>query len=257
MKNLMTSLLIWLAPMLAISQGASSSISVLHTKKLEKSQTFFGLSLTEVTVVNNCDTNVTINAPEHWFFEGKVENLVTIFSEREIVTFNIRRITLEPHEILSIKHNLNLLDLANNYHYKAGKIFNGGTVSVRAGIYCHADNKTYYSDEFQIVINPLSKTDQEAFTFIKENGHDPYQFTSKARITVFGIDETIADSVIIKYPESTFAELASLSLAYQNAKETKARPELKLKVTQLLEKPLASQYSFVRYLAEELKKSLY
>ena len=243
-----------MAPILAISQNASSPISVLHTKKLEKSQTLFGLNLTEITVVNNCDTSVTINAPEHWFFESEVENVILTFSEREIVTFNVRRIALKPQEILIVKQNLNIFELANNYQYKTDKMFNGGTASVRAGIYCHTDKKHYYSDEFQIVISPLGKIDQEAFAFIKESGHDPYQFTSKARLTVFGIDETIADSVMTKYPQSTFAELASLSLAYQNAREAKARPELKAKVALLLEKPLTSKYSFVRYLAEELKK---
>jgi hypothetical protein len=239
-----------------MSQNVSSPISVFQTKNLGREQNLIGLNLTEITVVNNCDSGIIINAPEHWFFESKTGDVNIFFSEREMGDFNTRRIVLKPHEILSVTKNLNIFDFASNYQYKTGKSFEGVTaVSIRAGLYCHTDKKSYYSDGLQIVINPLSKTDKEAFTFIKEGGHDPYQFTSKARITGFGINETIADSVMTKYPQSTFAELASLSLAYQNAKEAKARPELKAKVQLLLEKPLASKYSFVRYLAEELKKS--
>ena len=69
------------------------------------------------------------------------------------------------------------------------------------------------------------------------------------------MDSTIANAVLTRYPKSTFAELASLSLAYKEARESVPTPEHRANILRTLKKPLASRHSFVRYLAEELKKS--
>jgi hypothetical protein len=71
-------------------------------------------------------------------------------------------------------------------------------------------------------------------------------------MTTFNIPVGLADSVVTKYPNSTFSELASLSNAYLYAKGAIRDPALKDKSEQYLKKPLSSGYSFICYLAEQL-----
>lgn len=241
-----------------LAAQAEPSISISIKSSIEKEQNILGLSMLQLEIVNHCDSAVKIHNIDHLFFEAnwKEHPNGLSFSERDVVTSNGPGTQiLKAHETLKLTVNLNLFDLANIYFVETGKIFESArNVSVRAGIYSRTGRQYCYSDTFQIDINPFTQTDLEAFAFIRENGQDPYQFTGTGKITAFGIDQNIAYEVMVKYPESTFAELASLSRAYQNAKDIRIRPELRTTVQGQLKKPLASRYSFVRYLAEELKK---
>lgn len=243
---------------LFVAAQPTAPISISIKSNIEKEQNMLGLTMLRIDIVNQCDSAVRIHSPNQLFFKahGRTLPMGIKFSERQIMSSNGQDImTLKAHETLKVNANLNLFDLANNYFIETGKTFKDTTtISIRAGIYCRTDRQYYYSDSFQVVIKPLHPVDLEAFTYIRERGYDPYQFTSTGKITVLGIDETIAHEVLDTFPKSTFAELAGLSLAYKNAREARVRSARRSRALEQLEKPLVSKYSFVRYLAEELKK---
>ncbi len=223
---------------------------------IDRQQSILGLCIIEYVVVNISDNPVLIYEPEQWAFLATMNGQTIIFSQREISTFNVHNITLNPHETLIINTNLNFFDLVDTYRFRTGKLIDTPTkVVFNASIGCLGSDKIYYSKQHEIILNPFEKNDQDAFDFIISKDYDPFKFTSLGVLNTFGINANLAESLILKYPESTFAELASLSLAYQKARESTGQAQQKVNVLQLLEKPLKSKYSFVRYLAEELKKN--
>lgn len=214
-----------------------------------------GLCLIKYRVINHSNLPVKINRPEHWAFIGYIEGEQIYFSQREATTFNIHDITLNPNDSMIVEANLNLFDFLAAYEYTTGKSITKATkIAFCATINSLFDKTEYYSQKIKLTINPLTKNDNDAFDFIKSKEMNPYEFTARGNLTHFGLPRDIVGELMTNYPESTFAELASLSLAYQRARESKAKPELRSQVNQFLEKPLASKYTFVRYLAEELKK---
>jgi hypothetical protein len=222
---------------------------------IEKENNVLGLQFAEVTLINTLEKPILIHAPAYWRFYSTVNGRGITFSERKTRVFDPLSITIRPHDSIVTVLNLNFFDLAAAYSFYSGKLLElPAKASFKLGVYCEYDKQTYYSEEYEIVLKPLDPVNTEASEYIKANDSDPYKFTSIGFITDQYRDKSISDSIMIKYPQSTFAELACLSLAYQRVRETKAKPELKDQVNQLLEKPLKSKYSFVRYLAEELKK---
>jgi hypothetical protein len=116
----------------------------------------------------------------------------------------------------------------------------------------------YYSEEKSVFLNPLSNVDQKAFDFIRAiDQRNPYDFTGWGTITSFDLSQDLADNLMVKFPSSTFAELTCLELAYVYARQANKKPEMKPRVQQYLEKPLASSFDFVCYLAELLKEDNY
>ena len=234
---------------------ASSPLSVTLEGDLNKPQNVIGLSFVKYKVVNNSTNPILILRPEHWGFVGFLGKHKIYFSQREATTFSEHDITLNPHDSLLIDANLNWFDFLEAYESETGNSINIPTeVTFCVSIGSIYSNSTYYSQKIKTTLTPLEKNDIEAFKFIKSKDLSPYGYTGKCALTQFGFPRELAEELIANYPESTFAELASISLAYKRAKETKTKPELKDQVNQLLEKPLKSKYTFVRYLAEELKK---
>lgn len=238
------------------SEPTSGPLLVSINGVIDKQQSILGLCLIEYVVVNISDNPVLIYEPEHWAFLATINGQIIIFSQRETSTFNVHNIILKPQETLIIKANLNFFDLIDTYRLRTGKSIDTPTKVVFSAIIgCLGSDKIYYSEQHEVILNPFEKKDQDAFNFIISKDYDPYKFTSRGVLNTFGINSNLAESLIKQYPESTFAELADLSLAYQKTRESTAHSQQKIDVLQLLKKPLRSKYSFVRYLAEELKKS--
>lgn len=248
-------------PFFAMAQADSKhSIDVFFQSQLASQYNLIGLELARIKIVNNTDSMVDIHAPAHIFFEAMAQDSnkwIRFYEGNLMLSSGRESYFLQPRETLSTDVNINFLDFARVYKENFDKIPSVPTkVKIRAGIHCPREKKKYYSEVFSTTVNPLSKKDAEAFNYLERIEQEPSRLTQKAWLTMPPYDSAIADSVITHHPESTFATLASLSLAYAKAREIKRSPESRSQVPQLLAKPLASPYSFVRYLAEELKKSL-
>ena len=115
----------------------------------------------------------------------------------------------------------------------------------------------FCSNEIFMKINAMDEIDQAAFAYIAKNAYDPYHFTTTGCMEgTFPVHSDIADSLSLHYPTSTFKMLADLSIAHEKAGLKEVPDALKPEIRQLLEKPLASPYTYVRYLAEALRKRL-
>lgn len=216
-----------------------------------------GLVLAEVVMINQSEKRLTINIPSQMKMYGNLvdSKSVVVFDEGNLRFSTGRtKIYIEPGDTLTYKININTLELLQPGRIQG--LDKCQEIAIRFGVFSYTEHTEYYSPEIRIKINPLSKIDRDAFLYIKENGFDPFDIARRETIVEFGIDEAIADSLMTKYPESAFAELASLTLAYQRSREAAKRTELIPEARQLLVKPLSSKYAFVRYLAEELKKKL-
>ena len=254
-SKILSTVFLLISSIIYAQSAATSPLLVTLVCDLEKTQNVIGLGLVKYKVVNNSNEPIQIHRPEHWSFIGYLGKFEIYFSQREATTFNVHDITLNAHDSLLIDANLNLFDFLQSYEYASGQTIAVPTevtfLAVVGSLYADTN---YFSQKIKVIITPLDKNDAEAFKFIKSKGFDPYSYTAKGVLTSFGFNRELAEALIAKYPESTFAELASISLAYNRAKEAKTKPELKDQVNQLLDKPLKSKYTFVQYLAEELKK---
>ena len=262
MKNLSFFILYLIFSSYLMAQSNEApQVSITITDSINSEYNLLGLSTVGVMVENKSDIPVLINSLSHLCFEAKVHSSDTWirFYEGNLMFAGRREsVMIKAKEVIKYKTNLNLFDFARKYSETHGKIPDIPIeIILRAGIYSPENKVFYYSAEYTSIVNPLSDIDKKTFEYIQSKNYDPYQFTRKGELAVMFINESIANLVITDFPQSTFAELAFVSLAYRNAQEAKKRPEIKTSVTQLLSKPLTSQYSFVRYLAEELKKSLY
>lgn len=236
-----------------------SNISLLVEREISVKQNLIGLDLIELKIINNTNEVILLNPSNRIFFEADfgANRQKVSFDEGNAILSSVSTEKLGPIDTIKAVVNLNLLGLYHNYKYKFKETLEfNEPLSVRIGIYCQSDKKFYYSNPFNIMIDDFSDQNREAYYFIEKEGFSTDIFSSRGKITAFRFDIDLIESLIAKYPESTFAELASLSLAYQRARETKTKPELKYQVNQLLEKPLKSKYSFVQYLAEALEKKL-
>lgn len=234
-----------------------SNVSLFVEREISVKQNLIGMDLIELKIINNTNDVILLNPINRVFFEADfgVNRQKVGFDEGNAILSSVSTERLGPTDTIKTVINLNLLGLYHNYKYKFKETLKfNEPLSVRIGIYCQSDKKFYYSNPFNIIIDDFSNQNREAFYFIEKEGFSPDIFSNRGKITAFGLDKDLIEPLIAKHPESTFSELATLSLAYQQARETKTNPELKYHVNQLLEKPLKSKYSFVRYLAEALGK---
>jgi hypothetical protein len=162
-----------------------------------------GLSSVEYLVLNNTNEPVRISGPERWAFTASIGENNIEFSQREISTFNEHYILISPNDSLRLTANLNLFDLQQKYQILTGRIITSPIkVEIRASINCYNNDilSSCHSLEKVIVLNPLKKIDQEAFEYISSLNYSPYDLTSRAYITAFGVNKTIADSILLRYP---------------------------------------------------------
>lgn len=256
MKMIINAILFLSGPLLCIAQPTDNApLTITFRTPIAREQNMIGLQRVDIAVANVASVPVKISSRQSLILEGRIagQQNWTRFSERNLISSNGNGSTfLSAHDSIVFTTNLNLFDFTDNY-YRAGgaPIQQPVEVAVRAGVYCFQDKKTYYSGEQRIVLSPLSKIDQEAFLYIVKRGFDPYEFAGTARITVFGIKPEIGDSVITRFPTSTFATLATLSQAYKATREDKTKTIDKALVQKLLN--TASSYTYIQYLIKELQ----
>lgn len=229
-----------------------NALKVFLIGNIDSQQNILGLSTVEYLVVNNSDVSIKISKRDRWGFTAKINGRSIDFSQLEVTNLDDYDTDILPRDALHLVANLNLFDLGYKYKRITGlDIISPTKITIQASLRCNGIAKDHicYSEGIPITVHPLEKMEQDAFNYIQSIGYNPYKLTARYVLATFGVDTEIANGIISKYPKSTFAELASLSLAYQ-ARD----PENKAKVQHLLEKPLQSKYSFVRYLAEELLK---
>ncbi len=238
---------------------SESSISIELRNSIPLDQNLIGLERVDICIINKTNSEILINTRDNMFFEAEVDdNKPTNFYELNAGFSSRGSELIQPNDSIKFSANLNLMNLYENYKIFTNKNLLAHTkknIKIRAGILCQTDKKMIYSEAFFINLYALTVQNQEAFDFITINGGNPFLFTSKGDIMVYGLDKELINLVISQYPETAFAELANLSLAYRSTRNNKSQKPDKAKVLQFLEKPLKSKYSFVRYLAEELKKS--
>ena len=156
--------------------------------------------------------------------------------------------------------SLNIFDLFKEYESQMGKQLpfdKPHNLTICACITSDIAPRKFCSDEVVVTTNAMSTTDRAAFAYIAKNDYDPYRFTRTSCMEgPFSVKSNITDSLSLHYPTSTFKMLADLSIAHKKAGLKEVPEALKPEIRQLLEKPLASPYTYVRYLAEALRKRL-
>lgn len=255
MKKILLSLAICVCCSLGYAQ--SNPLEILLVGNIDTHQNIIGLSTVEYLVINNSNLPLQISKSNTWIFTAKIGGKSIDFSQREGESFDDYDTSLPSHDTMRLVANLNLFDFKAEYNHLTGLDITTPTqITIQASLRCNGIEKDRicYSEEIPIIVYPLEKTEQEVFKYIKSIGYDPYRLTTRIYLTSSSTDPKIPNAIISKYPNSTFAELASLSLAYQQYWDRMGRPEEKANIQHLLEKPLQSKYSFVRYLAEELLK---
>ena len=261
MKTLFTifTLLLIHTPIIAQQLPSGSSIAIELRNKISLDQNLIGLERVDICIINKTNTEVLINTTNNMLFEADIDdNKPTLFYELNAVFSSSGSELIQPNDSIKFSANLNLMNLYENYKIFTNKNLLEHTqksIKIRAGILCQTDKMMIYSEAFLINLHPLTNQNQEAFDFITKNGGNPFLFTSKGDIMVYGLDKDLVNLIISQYPETAFAELANLSLAYRSVRNNKSQKPDQAKMLQFLEKPLRSKYSFVRYLAEELKKN--
>ena len=260
MKNLIFLLSYIPFPSTTWAQGelnTSPPISVFFSSPFSVEQNIIGLQMVSLNIVNLQEKSLRIYAPDYFSLKVEsVEGKVYRISERGLISSsNKGYFVLEPFDTFTVEINVNFFDFAEQYFNNRSDV-NTAKLEINFWweIYARGFSKPYVTEKRKAILNPLELIDLEAFNFLKSIEENPYNFSTKAVLRSSSSGTHTRNLLVQNYPQSTFATLASLSLAYQRAREAKATPELKDQVTQLLEKPLKSEYSFVRYLAEELKK---
>lgn len=128
-------------------------------------------------------------------------------------------------------------------------------IKIRCSIRCTDDRVAYYSNTRTIWVDPLSKADIAAIRFIYGEGLNPFSFTAKCSFQYPNLDPEMAQKIINQFPESSFAEIANFILLSYKVNNAKSLEE-KSAVLGLLERPLHSKFSFIRFMAEELRSKL-
>ncbi len=131
---------------------------------------------------------------------------------------------------------------------------------MNAGVLCGNDSiqEYLYSPSYNINITPVSGDDANAFIQLYKSGYNPSAYTDDGWIRGWYSNQSYKSIpfVLENFPNSTFAQSAKLNLAYRKHLEEKLTPAIKSEIATLLEVPLQSQYSYIRYLAEKLRKKV-
>ena len=226
-------------------------------------QDLFGLALIEIKVKNQRDSTIKISDANYLYFSAKVDssdNWVTFSAKNLVFSSGPSLIYLKGNDYRYFKTNLNIFDIFKEYEgqYAIPLLLDKPhNIKIRACITSGTIPRKFCSDEVIVSTRAINGTDMAAFAYIVKNGHDPFRFTSMACMDgSYPVKSDIADSLSLHYPTSTFKMLADLSIAHEKAGLKEVPDALKPEIRQLLEKPLASPYTYVRYLAEALRKRL-
>jgi hypothetical protein len=217
--------------------NSSPPISVFFSSPFSVEQNIIGLQTVSLNVVNLQEKSLMIKAPDYFSlkvesWEGKVYRI----SEKGFINSNgPGYVQLEPFDTLTVEINVNFFDFAEQYYYNRSDV-NTAKLDINFWweIYARGFSKPYVTEKRKAVLNPLELADVEAFNFLKSIEENPYYFTAKAMLHSSSSNTHTRNLLVQNYPQSTFATLASLSLAYQLAREAKTKPELKDQVNQLL-----------------------
>lgn len=217
--------------------------------------------MVEILVVNNTNEHLLI-APQDWFdFQAKVtgSDRWIIFNGEGLRPMHYIPHKLEPMDTLVVTMNLNLLAFFQMHNIQAAQplsLGNNYDITLRVRAWCYTNNKYYYTQEFPIQTYVLGLDDKLALDHCKTEEQFPYQFANKSYLNGSGSDLPSMDSMLIKYPTSTFAQMGKLRIAHQKARKVAEQPALRTEILSLLEGPLTSPYSYIRYLAEQLRAKL-
>jgi hypothetical protein len=259
-KNFLIFLL--LMPFCLFSQPRKSPVTIRFTSEIEEQQSIIGLKMASIEIVNVSDTVAFVNDLNYLFFEAKVKGgcqWVRFYEGHLISSSGVSRIRLESKDTILLYANLNFLNLLKSRENHIGSEAKLPIEIVFRACIGGVNYAKYYTEEYAIQLHPLNKINQRAFDYLlnNENFLSPCEFSSWSRLSIIGISDETSDSIKVNFPNSSFAELANLALAYKYARAVKHNPEMKTRVQQYLEKPLVSSYDFICYLAEILKEDNY
>lgn len=168
---------------------------------------------------------------------------------------------LQPKDTFRLISNLSSLEyITNAFTNDPNAITKTYDCTIRVGVYCSTSDTTaayIYSNEKIFSLTPLLEQDKKAFLEIIDKGLLPSFVAHPTRIYGFDSEDDELDAFILnQHPLSTFSSCVKLSKVHRKARSKVLTPEEKIELYQLLEEPLKSDYSYIKFMAQRAKNRI-